>query len=225
MDQRKNQLLKLVIENHIKTAQPIGSKFLVANSDLKVSDATVRNEMRDLEESGFLTHPHTSAGRVPTQQGYKYYVENLMEMKKIDKKEIKDIQVILDREEEKKQNVKLIAKYVAEKVKSAVIIAFGVDFVYYTGIANLFSQPEFHNISHTVNISSIFDNLEQHIEELFDILNEKDLEVLIGSENPLGNACSLVGTSFENNIFSVLGPMRMDYESAIPMVSFISEII
>ena len=78
ISERKQQLLKLIIENHIETAEPIGSKFLVSSGDLKVSDATVRNEMRDLENAGFLTHPHTSAGRIPTEEGYKYYVNDLI---------------------------------------------------------------------------------------------------------------------------------------------------
>ena len=75
MDQRKEKILKLVIESFIETAQPIGSKFLVEEKGLKISAPTVRNEMRELEKEGFLVQPHTSAGRFPTESGYKYYLE------------------------------------------------------------------------------------------------------------------------------------------------------
>ena len=73
MTERKIKLLKLIIENYIKTAEPIGSKFLANSGDLDVSAPTVRNEMRELESEGFLTHPHTSAGRIPTEEGYRFY--------------------------------------------------------------------------------------------------------------------------------------------------------
>ena len=66
METRQQQLLNLVIENHIATAEPVGSKFLVSEGNLDWSEATVRNELRILEEEGYLTHPHTSAGRIPT---------------------------------------------------------------------------------------------------------------------------------------------------------------
>ena len=75
MNTRQEQLLTLVIEKYIATAQPIGSKVLVSEAGLDWSEATVRNELRELEEMGYLTHPHTSAGRIPTEAGYKYYIE------------------------------------------------------------------------------------------------------------------------------------------------------
>ena len=66
------------LENYLETAEPVGSSFLVEAEGLELSGATIRNEMRDLEEQGFLTHPHTSAGRIPTELGYKYYIKNII---------------------------------------------------------------------------------------------------------------------------------------------------
>src|SRR5690349_1685550 len=77
MDPRQEELLTLVIESYIKNAEPIGSKFLVSFGDLDFSEATVRNELRELEQAGYLTHPHTSAGRIPTEKGYRHYVSQL----------------------------------------------------------------------------------------------------------------------------------------------------
>ena len=77
MDNRKEKILNLVIESYIGSAEPVGSKFLVSTEDLDLSEATVRNELRALEDEGFLTHPHTSAGRIPTEKGYKHYIKNL----------------------------------------------------------------------------------------------------------------------------------------------------
>ncbi len=77
LDSRTAQILRAIIEEHIETAQPVGSQALVERRGLVVSSATVRNVMADLERAGFLSHPHTSAGRVPTDLGYRYYVESV----------------------------------------------------------------------------------------------------------------------------------------------------
>jgi len=226
ISERKQQLLKLIIENHIETAEPIGSKFLVSSGDLKVSDATVRNEMRDLENAGFLTHPHTSAGRIPTEEGYKYYVNDLIKRGNISKEVEKQISKINTEITEKISKTKALAKLVAEESKSAVIVAFGSDSVYYTGISNLFSQPEFRNIAHAVSISSIFDHCENTIEELSDAMKKQNTEIFIGSENPLGSDCSVVGVKSEGgNIFAILGPLRMNYKKSITILDYISKVL
>jgi heat-inducible transcriptional repressor len=79
LTERQRQILICVVEEYVATGQPVGSKHLVERSGLRVSSATVRNELAELERLGLLTHPHTSAGRVPTDRGYRYYVDRLLE--------------------------------------------------------------------------------------------------------------------------------------------------
>ena len=79
LSERKKQILRAVVENYIQTAEPVGSKAIVASAGLKVSSATIRNEMAELENLGFLEQPHTSAGRIPSPSGYRLYVNELME--------------------------------------------------------------------------------------------------------------------------------------------------
>ena len=79
LTQRQQEILRLVVEEHVSTGQPVGSKALVRHAALKVSSSTVRNELAELEHSGLLTHPHTSAGRVPTKHGYRFYADTLLE--------------------------------------------------------------------------------------------------------------------------------------------------
>ena len=76
---RKKKILQLIIESYIETAEPVGSRYIAKKNDLSLSPATIRNEMADLEEMGYLEQPHTSAGRVPSQAGYRFYVDQLME--------------------------------------------------------------------------------------------------------------------------------------------------
>lgn len=79
LTERQKKILGLVVREYVETAQPVGSETLVRKSGLRVSSATIRNELATLEELGYLTHPHTSAGRMPTEKGYRYFVETLME--------------------------------------------------------------------------------------------------------------------------------------------------
>ncbi|PIZ96740.1 MAG: hypothetical protein COX80_00570 [Candidatus Magasanikbacteria bacterium CG_4_10_14_0_2_um_filter_33_14] len=220
LDERKAKILALIIENYTKTAEPIGSSFLVDECDLNLSGATLRNEMRDLEESGFLTHPHTSSGRIPTELGYKYYVENIMKVKSISKKMSEEFESVA--EEKTNDELKNIAKNISEKTGVAVIIAFGPGSLYYTGIRNMFSQPEFHDYAYMVSVSTIFDQAEDMIGNMYKLIENIEPKILIGDENPFGSMCGLVGAKLKNNIlFMVLGPVRMDYSTNYTLLDYL----
>lgn len=94
MNNRQNELLRLIVETYISIVKPVGSKSLVKK--LKRSSATIRNDMAYLEKLGYLEKTHTSSGRVPSEEGYKYYVDNLMKQKKINDEELNKLQIILD---------------------------------------------------------------------------------------------------------------------------------
>jgi heat-inducible transcriptional repressor len=92
MDKRAQVLLKTLVEHYISDGQPIASRTLLQHSGLDVSSATIRNVMSDLERLGFIASPHTSAGRIPTQKGYRFFVDSLLTIKPLDAKEIQRIQ-------------------------------------------------------------------------------------------------------------------------------------
>ena len=91
LTERKRQILKVVVEDHIRTAEPVGSKTIAAVMTGKVSSATIRNELADLTEMGYLEQPHTSAGRVPSPKGYRFYVNELMERQSLSEDETERI--------------------------------------------------------------------------------------------------------------------------------------
>src|SRR5512135_1517143 len=97
LNQREESVLRHVVHNYISTAIPVGSRYISRHYESLLSPATIRNVMSDLEESGYLSHPHTSAGRIPTDLGYRYYVDFLMEMEKISDDEKQVIREHLDR--------------------------------------------------------------------------------------------------------------------------------
>src|SRR5215831_8870451 len=91
LNERAQQLLKLLIEHYIRDGQPVGSRTLSRDSGLSLSSATIRNVMADLEEYGFVTSPHTSAGRIPTDKGYRFFVDTLLKVKPLGSSEVDEI--------------------------------------------------------------------------------------------------------------------------------------
>jgi len=96
LSERKMRILKTLIDDYIQTAQPVGSRTISKKHDLGLSSATIRNEMADLEEMGYITQPHTSAGRVPSDKGYRFYVDHLMEAEALARDEIKKIRSAIE---------------------------------------------------------------------------------------------------------------------------------
>lgn len=228
MDTRKAQLLEMVVEEYIHTAQPVGSKILAEDGELDVSGATIRNELRALEEEGFLTHPHTSAGRTPTESGYRYYVENFMHspsqsLKKTVQKHVQEIQRTISDEH---GQLKALAKRMAEWTTNATIVIFESDSIYYTGISYLFSQPEFRDYAHAVRMSEIFDQCEERVEVFEEHVAPQSMRVFIGKQNPLGSACSsVVWRPNQQLMFLIVGPMRMDYKKSQGLFASLSEVL
>lgn len=226
LDERQHTLLGLVIDQYIETTQPVGSKLLSGEGQVDLSAATIRNEMRDLEEAGLLTQPHTSAGRVPTEKGYRYYVDHVLEETELPASKRKAIKDIADKIPDKKSCIKRVGHFVAEESQSAVIIAFNRDTLYYTGIAHLFAQPEFRDYSYTLSMSSMFDHCEHTVSGLYETPRDREPSILIGSENPFGDNCSALSIFCpQQTLFAILGPLRMRYRRGLELLRYIQEIM
>ncbi len=98
LNERKQQVLEAVVEDHIITAEPVSSRTIARKYQLGVSPATIRNEMADLEEMGLIEQPHTSSGRIPSQQGYRYYVDRLMRRNELTVEEENQIHKVFARQ-------------------------------------------------------------------------------------------------------------------------------
>ena len=105
LSERKRAILQAIIEDYIQTAEPVGSRNIAKNHDLGLSAATIRNEMADLEEMGYLDKPHTSAGRIPSEMGYRFYVDSLMHRYSLTMEEIASLQSSMDRKYSQLENV------------------------------------------------------------------------------------------------------------------------
>jgi len=222
MNGRKLIILNTIIKEHIKTGAPVGSGVLVDKYRLDISPATVRNEMAELEEEDFIIQPHTSAGRVPTEKAYNLYLSSLKE-KQLAEKEAEVLKRALRGNDE--ASFKQTAKEMAKISGQAIFWAFHKNNLYYTGISNLFSQPEFSEPNLIYNISAIIDRMDEIIDDIFSEV--KETEILLGSANPFGDSCSTIFSKYRRSgktgLFGILGPMRMDYEKNLALVKYVAQ--
>ncbi|MBO4415550.1 MAG: heat-inducible transcription repressor HrcA, partial [Lachnospiraceae bacterium] len=120
LDDRKIKILQAIIKNYLESGEPVGSRTISKLSDLNLSSATIRNEMADLEELGYIIQPHTSAGRIPSDKGYRFYVDTLMEAKV---EEINNMKADLEEKADKIENLlQHVAKLLAVNTKYATMV-------------------------------------------------------------------------------------------------------
>ncbi|MCI8430860.1 MAG: heat-inducible transcription repressor HrcA [Lachnospiraceae bacterium] len=121
LDERKLKILHAIIRTYLETGEPVGSRTISKYSDLKLSSATIRNEMSDLEEMGYIIQPHTSAGRIPSDKGYRLYVDHLMEEKEREVTELKEL--MIQRTDKLEQVLKQVVKVLANNTNYATMIS------------------------------------------------------------------------------------------------------
>lgn len=121
LDERKRKILKAIIQNYMETGEPVGSRTISKYSDLKLSSATIRNEMSDLEEMGYIVQPHTSAGRIPSDKGYRLYVDQMLQEKEQEVTELKEL--MIQRTDKMEQVLKHVVKVLANNTNYATMVS------------------------------------------------------------------------------------------------------
>ncbi len=220
MELRHDKLLKLIIEQHIVSAKPVGSKALAEESGFDLSSATIRNEMADLEDLGYITQPHTSAGRIPTASGYRYYLDNLLSIQSTSHKDFGEL------ENAYKSDIRDLVKTLSDKTNLATVLSIESNNIYITGLFNLFSQPEFEDYKMVLSMGQVVDSLERAIANMFYKIDKP--QVLLGAENPWSEHCSVVIAPLntrEKSLLAFLGPLRMDYNRALGLMDSVTKII
>lgn len=232
LSDRKQALLGTIIEEYIKTVKPIGSQTIVDKYSLGVSPATIRNDMKELEDMGYITHPHTSAGRIPTEAGYRFYIQHFINRSRpLSHKPQQDlvdlVQAISVTDHE--TAVKMIAKGLAALSEQAVLVSFNPHSFYYTGISNMFQQPEFHSVAIMAELSQLIDQLDEVMSQLHRSVGN-DITILIGSDNPVSHVCSAIVVRYQVSdtvagTLALLGPMRMNYQFNYQLMKYVPTIL
>ncbi|MCA9342834.1 transcriptional regulator [Candidatus Saccharibacteria bacterium] len=219
MTDRQNKILQAIVEQYAEVASPVGSSLLA--KVFNVSSATIRAEMAELERKGYIDQPHTSAGRIPTDKGYRYYVNHLNETdSNTSNRAEKAIATRATGVPE--MAIRNTVDTLVELTHNLGLATIG-DQLYMSGLSNLFGQPEFMNSGQVREVASLLDNLEPWLKEA--ALNEP-LSVYIGQENPIGRSagCTLIVSKFsssysDHSYIGVLGPTRQSYRDVMSLVS------
>lgn len=218
---RENKILGLVVDSYIKESHPISSSYLCNKYSLPFSSATVRSVLESLEKQGYLSHVHTSSGRVPTQSAFRYYVENLDREKML--KEHSDFERSEFNSFTKIQDVFNRALELLSSVSgytSLIGISGFEGRLSFKGTRFIFDHPEFEDLE---TLKNLFYALEVKMDQLQDILLQSiddDITILIGDEIGFEeiSGCSLLVSGLKQENFSLaialLGPMRMNYIGA-----------
>ena len=243
LTERQNELLEYIIRQHIKTGEPVGSLAITDSGKFEVSPATVRNEMQELVEIGLLAQPHTSAGRIPTDRAYRYFVDELMDPAEciVDAKSRKRLASIASgvSSDDLHGINRVAAQTLSELSETAVIanIEKSPDF-YKTGLSELFAFPEFRAFDRMFGMTSFFDRFDM----MFDQLEREffgtgvrkrnhrfagGITVSIGRENPFPNIKNdtLICGKYRlpsgyAGSFTMIGPVRMNYGKNIGLAQY-----
>lgn len=225
MTPRQTAILAAIIEQYAEIAVPVGSVILAKLFD--VSSATIRSEMARLEDMGMIMQPHTSAGRVPTDQGYRFYVNTLTETatnqpSKEFERSTRAIEARVSTYGNRSDRaIRSAVDSLVDLTQNLGLATIG-DELYMSGIGNLFSQPEFTTGTHAQAVARLLDNLEPWLREA---APNEPLNVYIGAENPIGKTTgvSLIISRFrspysDRSYIGVLGPTRQSYGKVMRLV-------
>jgi heat-inducible transcriptional repressor len=225
MTERQEKILSAIVEQYAEVASPVGSTLLAKL--FNVSSATIRAEMAELERHGFIMQPHTSAGRVPTDKGYRFYVNNLNESadSSLTLPERRVEKALASRVQHAGSPERMIRNAVdtlVELTHNLGLATIGPQ-LYMSGLSNLFGQPEFLQGGQVQQVARLLDNLEPWLREA---APNEPLSVYIGSENPIGRTAgvTLIISRFrspfsDRSYIGTLGPTRQSYREVMNLVA------
>lgn len=220
MTDRQVKILSAIVEQYAEVASPVGSSLLARA--FNISSATIRSEMAELERLGYIFQPHTSAGRVPTDKGYRYYVNEISNSNVTSEKRAE--RALAARVQDggmPERTIRNAVDTLVELTHNLGIATIG-DQLYMSGLSNLFGQPEFMHPGQVQEVARLLDNLEPW---LYEAAPNEPLSVYIGRENPIGGSagCSLIISRFrspfsDRSYIGVLGPTRQIYRDVMSLV-------
>jgi transcriptional regulator of heat shock response len=238
---RQREILHAVIREHFLSARPVASATLVERYGLNVSGATIRNDLAALEELGLLTHPHTSAGRLPTDLGYRYFVESLMPQAELPAEERVTVShQFRQARHEMAEWLRLAASTLVRITAEVAVATYDAAAaeeatwtraIHYDGVERVLAQPEFTRPDAVREVMSLLTDrvLLDHV--LPRSLGEGDIAVNIGAElgyEPLRDLCLVIGRYGIDRplgYIGVVGPRRMDYQRTIGAVRYIGTLL
>ncbi len=234
MNERQEKVLLATIKEYSQTAVPVGSKILVNKYKILASPATVRNDLAWLEKNGYLYQPHISAGRIPTDKGYRYYVEKVSQPEGLSLSEQKRLQKELLKL--KSQNVRLTrtaAKLLANFSDSLAVSGI-LDKKEFTdfGLKELLEEPEFQELDKVCQLVEVLDYVDEMFDKIIQNIKTDETKIFIGKENPINkieNYSMIVSPyrlrSGEKGILALIGTKRMQYVKNKSLIDYVKKML
>lgn len=232
LTERQAKILQGVCQEFIRKAEPISSQFLKEEQNLAFSPATIRAELVELERQKYLSHPFISSGRVPTDKGYRFFVDRILEEKSLGFEREKRIEEI-GRELQKLRDILIISRQITKTLSSlssnlALIYLFRGNISWKEGWGEVVQEPEFQDIDYWREFVEMTSDFE---ESIGNFNYSEGIKVYIGKESPLKSkdfSIIVAETSFpkkDKGVIALLGPKRMDFEKNMGLVSEIVELL
>ncbi len=219
MTDRQSEILAEIIKLYADSAEPVSSRELARV--FGVSSATIRAEMAALEDAGYITQPHVSAGRIPTDAGYRYFVNNLANKPMIANRSIQTISKRVDSLKDRTDGAIKMAAETLSDLTGNMAFATLSDAVYFHGMSQLFSQPEFLDIAQVGQAAKFLDAMQEWLGSA----NLDSMQVYIGAENPIARSSGLTmivnrfrSPYSDNSYIGIVGPTRQSYEKVLSLV-------
>lgn len=232
LTERQIRLLEAIIKEYSESSVPVGSKTVVKKYALKVSPATIRNEMASLLEDGFLEMMHTSSGRVPTSRAFRFFIEELMQEDELPVlQEVAIKQRLWPQRYEFEKMLRQAVKSLSDATDHMAIAITDGGFITHGGFSRILNNNEFWDIEVAKTALDLFDRFEVLDEMFKDLVVDNEVNVAVGEEIGLPNMsyCSLVFAPFntrkKTGFISVFGPSRMKYSSVVPAVRYAKNLI
>ncbi|MDR2611273.1 MAG: heat-inducible transcriptional repressor HrcA [Clostridiales Family XIII bacterium] len=233
LTERKLKILQAIVSDFIATAEPVGSRTISRKYVVDVSPATIRNEMADLEEMGYLTHPHTSAGRMPSDKAYRLYVNQMMEKYELAENEKKRIRrEISSHVEELERAIKHASELLSELTNLTSFATLEEDMyraqLFLEGMTRIFAHPEFNNIQRARDFLEMIDRKDSLTKTL--VRRGDGIAITIGDENSsdiMPDSSIITATYHIDGQFvgklGVIGPTRMRYDEITSVIDYITK--
>lgn len=228
---RQAKILAAIVKENCETSCPVASLDLVEKYEFGISPATIRNEMMALEKAGFITQPHTSAGRVPTDKGFRYFVNQLMDRVKLTIKEQDRLKTELMKLQMANAEIsRRLAKLVSEYSQQASFALFPEE-VSTVGLSNLLANPAL-PAEDAKEIAQFFDNIDEYADKMISDYSEKAPEAMIGKEIQLSKKSDysmiVSGLKLPNGkkgVVGLIGPKSMKYDKHLSLMEYISKLL
>jgi len=222
INQRQLHVLAATVQEYVATAQPVASKVLAEKYDFGVSSATLRNDMAALEEAGLLRQPHTSSGRVPTERGYRMYLERFVQKQGEVSRPTQMMLRVVHQAQSPRELVRDMAQHLMKLSGETAVASLDTGWSHYTGISQLFNKPEFCDVDMLHRLSHAVDRFDDVLRDIFPQVNN-EVNVWIGGENPFGEQMATIMVKYQlpNGMMGMLGlvgPLRMHYEKNIRLL-------